>query len=357
MLSKVIYLLILLNLLNACKKEYKNTILIPLKSNSYTYPVSNGMKIRIDSNTFSKQERVFMKLIPIESEKDVIENQLTTDDLDGKRLLSAGMIYVSFQDQNGKALEPLKNYTIYSDDKDTDSVQGFQAFRGKRINNYVKWEKLPQPKKIDFYDLIKSDFQGAIGPKTKQGLISDYLDSLFNEDSFKTILEGRIEFVSKNGVLKLKKIVWDSDPNYELETRIKNALDSVGTIFNSYPPGSKLEPIIPFRSIELFSEGNTQSIVTNKVGWFNFDRYVNSPITKVTVKNLDKRAKQLYLISNNYERVITSYYKGAGIVKFEFPIESGSEKFNCYVLDNNKNILFRRRISVEQEKETIVSAD
>lgn len=179
-----------------------NNIFDTLKTTYEIYEVSlqnniirtnSGIELHFDASTF-ESSKIIVKFKYVNSIKDIIFNNLSTQDLDSNLLTSKGMMYISYLDSNLNVVYPKKKVKVHCP---VSFSSDYKLFKGKENEEErIVWGLMEEDILIDsfkvekskkeFYDIIMtgSEERGfvfdTVYTTNEQIVLRDTLFSVFN---------------------------------------------------------------------------------------------------------------------------------------------------------------------------------
>lgn len=335
--------------------------------------LSNDMKIKIEENTFNTNSKIILRYISINRLEDFVREKLTTQTVDGRDLRTYGMINIKFYDQNGMELIPQKPYSIISRKiNGSNKVDIFYGTRNDKGN--VVWNEIPQKKwKIFFYpNSYSKQFGGDDFYVDSNSSFCDYLNAHFENQLFEDSLKYTIHLLQKkDSTIEYTKFTRRYGINKKLEKEIKqftqnlkvSNYDNDGQTIWSILIGScnkndyteyrdsiikvigmsNKRDFTPYQD-SLVNEGRVV-ITTLRIGWFNFDEYINTPNAYLTVKS----NATLRLASEKANRYVVPYSVEGDINKFRVSLETEDETMTLLKVENGE-ITYYKKIKVVRGK-------
>jgi|SRR5690554_71925 len=345
---------IVLFLLIGCKSESYEVLAPIINKYEITFDnqkdtlidLNNGMQMKVEQSTFDSPSPITIKYIPITSAEDFVSNKVSTLTSDGRDIKTVGMIKINFFDSQGNEVFPKKDYILLS--KEGITSKDVKFFYGSARNDHTVWNEFENKiYKVEFIPNIFSD-TGFENLLLQNGdTLTSYLDYLYKDRLFEDSIKCRIGCTLdlEKGNLRVESFRWrKSKVNKQFEIEIRNLFKEL----------SIKDVTQPFQSIEywdLLAINNKSKylsnmfqerfvIKTSRVGWLNYDIYIEEEPGYVIVNSDD----DLYISSIAEDRNVFPFLKEGAVNKFRIPIENSNEKM---ILLNTKDGVITQRREIE----------
>lgn len=353
-MKNLFIVLIVLSFLIGCKSKPHEALVPNINEHEIIFDnqmdtlihLNNGMQIKIEQNTFDSPSPITIKYIPILSAEDFIANKVSTITSEGRDIKTVGMVKINFFDFQGNEVLPKKDYILLSEERITSKYVKF--FYGSQQNDHTVWNEFENKiYKVEFIPNFFSD-TGFENLLLQNGdTLTSYLDYLYKDRLFEDSIKCRIGCTLdlEKGNLRVESFRWrKSKVNKQFEIEIRN-------LFKEFSIKDVTQPFQSIKYWDLLAINNKSRylsnmfqerfiIKTSRVGWLNYDIYIEEEPGYVIVNSDD----DLYISSIAEDRNVFPFSEEGAVHKFRIPIENSNEKM---ILLNTKDGVITQRREIE----------